>query len=106
MTEKDKQSQAYVVLGQKYAYATLSLVLGILSCMSLFGLEKPILAIILAWLALRQEPEPILRERRLWAKTGLILGAIILIVVPSIILLNIDRLYAVIEAFTKLQEGK
>jgi hypothetical protein len=49
----------YTILGQKYAFATASLILGISSFVSLLGLEKAILAIVFGWLALRATPAPI-----------------------------------------------
>jgi hypothetical protein len=45
----------YTILGQKYAFATASLILGISSFVSLLGLEKAILAIVFGWLALRRD---------------------------------------------------
>ncbi len=94
------------ILGQKYAFATVSLVLGIFCFINLLGLEKPILAIIFGWLALRSKPEPKLSERRVWAKAGVTLGIITLIVVPTIIILNFDRLREIIEVLSKLSGGR
>ena len=106
MTENEKVNQNYVVLGQKYAYATISLILGIACFINLVGMEKAILAVIFGAMALRASPAPKLRERRAWAKTGLALGTVILVVVPTIILLNLDRLRTMVEALTKLINGK
>ena len=106
MTENEKVNQNYVVLGQKYAYATVSLILGISCFINLVGLDKAILAVIFGALALRASPAPKLTERRAWAKTGLALGTVILVVVPTIILLNLDRLHTMVEALTKLINGK
>lgn len=106
MSVTDSEGKTYVVLGQKYAYATVSLVLGIACFVNLAGLEKGLLAVIFATLALRSSPPPKLKDRRLWAKTGLALGAVEIILIPTIILLNFDRLRAVVEALSKLSNGK
>jgi len=106
MTENEKVNQNYVVLGQKYAYATISLILGIACFINLVGLEKAILAVIFGAMALRATPAPKLRERQAWAKTGVALGTVILVVVPTVILLNLDRLRTMVEALAKLANGK
>ena len=95
-----------LVLGQKYAFATASLILGISCFVSLLGLEKAILAILFAWLALRSNPKPVLKEHRVWAKAGLVLGILPLIILPIIIILNFDRLREIIECFSKLSGGR
>ena len=95
-----------LILGQKYAFATASLVLGVSCFVSLLGLEKAILAIVFAWLALRTKPEPALREHRLWAKAGLILGILPLIIVPVIIVFNFDRLREIVELLSKISGGR
>jgi len=94
------------VLGQKYAFATASLILGIGSFVNLLELEKPILAIVFAWLALRTNPAPVLKAHRLWAKTGLVLGVLVLIMVPTIIILNLDRVREIIDLLSKLDGGR
>ena len=94
------------ILGQKYAFATASLILGIFCFVNLLGLEKPILAIIFGWLALRAKPEPKLTEHRAWAQVGVALGIITLIIVPLIIILNFDRLREIIEFLSKLDGGR
>jgi hypothetical protein len=76
MNTPDHQNNAQAVLGQKYAFATAALLLGIASFLSLLGLEKGILAVIFGLLALRAQPLPLLAARRAWAKTGVVLGAI------------------------------
>ena len=106
MTENDQQARVHVVLGQKYAFATASLVLGAASFMSLFGMEKAILAMIFAWLALKSEPTPQLEERRTWGKIGLGLGLLQVIVVSTLLILFRNELGAVIDVFIKLQDGK
>ena len=95
-----------VVLGQKYAYATASLLLGIFCFVSLLGMEKAILAIIFGWLALRSTPEPALKEHRAWAKAGVVLGLLMLVLVPTLIILNFDRLRELIEVLSKLSGGR
>ncbi len=94
------------VLGQKYAFATVSLVLGVFCFINLLGLEKPILAIIFGYLALRSNPGPILKEHRAWAKIGVTLGAIMLILVPLIIIFNFDRLREIFELLTKINGSR
>ena len=100
------ETKESLILGQKYAFATASLILGISCFVNLLGLEKAILAIIFSWLALRTTPEPALREHRVWAKVGLILGILPLIILPIIIILNFDRLREIVECFSKLSGGR
>ena len=102
----ENQTKEPLILGQKYAFATASLILGICSYVNLLGLEKPILAIIFGWLALRTKPEPQLTEHRGWAKAGVTLGTIILIVLPVLIILNLDRLREFIDILSKLNGGR
>ncbi|MFZ0060631.1 MAG: hypothetical protein WAL47_01185 [Pyrinomonadaceae bacterium] len=106
MSERNQEIQAHVVLGQKYAYATISLILGLACFINLAGLEKALLAVIFGWLALKATPAPVLKARRVWAKTGVVLGTLVLILIPTIILLNLDRLRVFVDALTKLSEGK
>ncbi|HSO73717.1 MAG TPA: hypothetical protein VLU47_02680, partial [Blastocatellia bacterium] len=87
----NQESNTHVVLGQKYAYATASLVLGILCFVNFAGMEKAIVAIIFAWLALKTTPPPRLTERRHWAKIAIGLASFVLIFIPTIIILNLDR---------------
>ena len=49
-----------VVLAQRYAYATVALVVGLLSFVNFLGFEKSILAMILGLKALGREPAPAL----------------------------------------------
>ncbi len=95
-----------LILGQKYAFATASLILGISCFVNLLGLEKAILAIVFSWLALRTKPEPILKEHRMWAKAGLVLGVLPLIILPIILILNFDRIREIIELLSKLDGGR
>ena len=106
MTQASDETQTHVVLGQKYAYATISLILGISCFVNFLGLEKGILAIIFGWMALKATPPPVLKDRRLWAKTGLVLGTALLIFVPAIIILKFDELRQVIEALQQLSNSK
>jgi len=103
---QENQTRESLILGQKYAFATASLILGICSFVNLLGLEKPILAIVFGWLALRTKPAPQLTEHRVWAKAGVTLGIIILIVVPTLIILNFDRLREFVEVLSKLNGGR
>ncbi len=100
------ETNEHTILGQKYAYATVSLLLGIFCFVNLAGMEKAILAIVFGWLALRAKPAPELREHRLWAQIGVVLGSLILIIVPTIIVLNLDRLREFVEVLSKMNNGK
>ena len=102
----ENQTKNSLILGQKYAFATASLILGICSFVNLLGLEKPILAIIFGWLALRATPAPQLVQHRVWAKTGVVLGSIVLVVVPTLIILNLDRLREFVDVLSKLNGGR
>ena len=102
----DNQSKESLIMGQKYAFATVSLVLGIFSYVNLLGLEKPILAIVFGWLALRGQPGPQLVEHRVWAKSGVVLGTIVLIALPLLILLNLDHIRELIALLSKLDGGR
>jgi len=102
----EMETKESLILGQKYAFATASLILGISCFVNLLGLEKAILAIMFSWLALRTTPEPALREHRVWAKVGLILGILPLIILPIIIILNFDHLREIVECVSKLSGGR
>ena len=106
MSVDDKEFQSHVVLGQKYAYATISLILGLACFVNLAGMEKAVLAIIFARLALKAAPAPRLGARRAWAKTGLALGALVLVIVPTVIIFNLDRLGEMLQVLIKLGEGR
>lgn len=95
-------TQQSLVLGQKYAFATASLIMGIACFVSFLGMEKAMLAIVFAWLALRQQPEPALKEHRTWAKAGLVLGILPLVIVPILLILNFDRVLQIIDLLSKL----
>ena len=100
------ENKQALILGQKYAFATVSLVLGIFCFVNLLGLEKPILAIIFGWLALRSVPEPKLTVHRIWAKVGVVLGTIVLILIPVLIIINFDRLREFVEVLSRLNGGR
>ncbi len=102
----DNDTRGSLILGQKYAFATASLILGISCFVNLLGLEKAILAIVFSWLALRTKPEPILKEHRVWAKAGLVLGILPLIILPIILIFNFDRIREIIELLSKLEGGR
>jgi len=99
------QNNAAIVLGQKYAFATVSLVLAMSCFVSLVGMEKSILAIIFAWLALRPEPTPQLIERRGWGKVAIALGIVHVVLMSTLILLNLDKIRAALDMLMTL-EGK
>lgn len=102
----DNTSRESLILGQKYAFATASLILGISCFISVLGLEKAILAIVFARLALRANPQPSLNQHRVWAKTGMILGILPLIIVPILIILNFDELRHFVEILSKLNGSR
>lgn len=102
----DNSTRESLILGQKYAFATASLILGISCFVSLLGLEKAILAIVFATLALRTKPEPALKEHRVWAKAGMILGIVPLIVVPILVILNFEQLREFVDILSKLNGSR
>jgi len=99
------QPESDVVLAQRYTYATVALVIALLSFVNLFGFEKSILAVVLGLKALGKEPAPALAARRRWAKFGVGLGTAQVVVVVTVILLNLDRIPKLIEAFRALSDG-
>ena len=103
--KEPNQNNAAIVLGQKYAFATVSLVLAMSCFVSLVGMEKSILAIIFAWLALRPDPTPQLIERRRWGKVAIALGIIHVVLMSTLILFNLDKIRAALELLMTL-EGK
>ena len=102
----NQESNTHAILGQKYAYATASLVLGIMCFVNFAGMEKAIVTIIFAWLALKSTPPPRLTERRRWAKMAIALASFVLIFIPTMVILNLDRLRELIDALAKLSEAK
>jgi hypothetical protein len=87
----DTRESAFV-LGQRYNLATLALVIALLSFLNLAGLEKAILAIVLALKALRPAPPPALEQRRGWAKFAVGLAAAHVTLIVGLILFNLDRI--------------
>jgi hypothetical protein len=106
MTNNVPSAQEHAVLGQKYAFAAASLVMGVLCYVNAFGLEKAAAAVAFAWLALKARPVPPLRVRRAWAKAGMTLGLVLFVIVPTVLILNFDRVRAVIEALKALQNAR
>lgn len=100
------ETKNLTVLGQKYAFATVSLVLGISCFVNLLGLEKAILAIVFGWMALKAAPAPALTEHRLWAKAGIVLGILPLIILPTVLILNFDRVKEIFDIFVKMSGGR
>jgi hypothetical protein len=98
------QAQSDFVFGQRYAFATLAMVLAFLSFINLAGMEKAILAIVLGYKALTAAPAPALERRRGWAKAGAVLGATHIVLVVSVILLNWDRLAKVVEVLRAISD--
>ena len=104
--DNEFEAKDYTILGQKYAFATASLIMGIACFVNLLGLEKAILAILFGWLALRSKPEPVLKEHRVWAKVGIVFGILPLVILPVILILNFDRLRELIECLSKMSGGR
>jgi hypothetical protein len=100
------EAKDYTILGQKYAFATASLILGIACFVNLLGLEKAILAILFGWLALRRAPSPALSEHRTWAKVGIAFGILPLIILPLVIVLNYEHVRELIECLSKMSGGR
>jgi len=91
------------VLGQKYAFATASLLLGLACYVNLLGMEKGLLAILFGWMALRASPPPALTSgRRAWAKVGVALGSLLVILVPTVLVVFHGRMAALLEAISRL----
>ena len=108
MQNPDYPPREAAVLGQKYAYATASLILGLLCFVNLAGLEKAVVAIVFGVLALRSQPVPALAQRRAWAKAGVALGAGLLVLVPALMyfVIGIDGLRQMVEALARLGAAK
>jgi hypothetical protein len=92
------------VLGQRYALATLALALALLSFLNLAGLEKAIFAIVIGLRALRPTPEPMLQQRRGWARLAIGLAAAHVVLVVTVVLLNLDRLSRLLEALRAMSD--
>jgi hypothetical protein len=102
----ENEVKKHVILGQKYSYATVSLVLGILCFINLAGMEKAVLAIVFARMALSASPGPLLKERRKWAQAGMVLGGLVLVIVPVIIFFTFGRLREIFEVIMRMSSGR
>jgi hypothetical protein len=107
MKNDDLPAREAAVLGQKYAYATASLILGLLCFVNLAGMEKAVVAIVFGVMALGSQP-PALVQRRAWAKAGIVLGVGIIVLVPALIyfVVGVDGLRQVVEALARLGAAK
>jgi hypothetical protein len=92
------------VLGQRYTLATLALTLALLSFLNLAGMEKAILAIVLGLRALKPTPRPALEQRRGWARMAIGLGVAHVVLVVTVILLNLDRLSALLDGLRAMSD--
>jgi hypothetical protein len=108
MLNHQPSAQEAAVLGQRYAYATASLVLGLVCFVNLASLEKAALAIVFGMMALGRRPAPVLEHRRAWAFAGISLGAAMLVLVPTVIyvFVGMDGLRLLGEALVRLEAGK
>lgn len=108
MQNHDDPVREAAVLGQKYAYATVSLTVALLCFVNVAGLEKAVMAIVFGMLALARRPAPALVERRVWAKAGVGLGVAVIVLVPALVyfVIGIDGLRQVVEALARLGAGK
>jgi hypothetical protein len=98
----DRHSQ--FVLGQRYAFATIALVVAALSFINLAGTEKAILAILLGIRALGEMPAPRLEHRRRWAAAGVALASLHIVMLVTIVLIYLDRLPKVLEVLRALSD--
>ena len=99
-----QSSDSAFVLGQRYTLATVALVLALLSFLNLAGLEKAVFAVLLGLRALRATPGPPLEQRRAWARLGIGLAAAHVVLLVTVILLYLDRLPKLLEAFRALSD--
>ena len=74
MVDQTRSPSRDYILGQRRAYATTALILGVASFVNLLGLEKAALAIAFGALALNESPAPRLDGRRGAARAGVTLG--------------------------------
>ncbi len=98
MDAREPRRPSEGLLGQKYAFATASLVLGIASFVHFLGLEKALLAIAFGVLALRS---PAARLRRRWAIAGIALGCTMVVILLFAIVFYHQELAALIEHLKK-----
>ena len=106
MENNQEPAREQAALGQKYAYATASLVLGVASFVNLLGIEKGVLAIAFGLLALKAAPGPALVARRAWGKLGVAFGLIQIVVVVAVVALNFDRVLELIRLLERFGEGR
>jgi len=106
MMNDERQDRINVVLGQKYAYATAALLLGIACFINLLGMEKAILAIIFARLALKSDPPPVLVKHREWGQAGLVLGILQVVLIGVLVIIFRHELRGILELLSRLQEAK
>jgi hypothetical protein len=106
MSVDEQQDRANVILGQKYAYATVALLLGVASFVNLLGFEKAILAIIFGRLALKSDPPPALKNRREWGQAGLVLGVLQVVVISALVIIFRHELLGALDALRRLQDAK
>ncbi len=99
--EQDQRTRESAILGQRYAYATASLLVGIASFVQLLGVERAILAIVFGWLALKKQPSPALKMRRGWAKAGVTLGIAMIPVVLFFVVFHFEKFRAVVELLNR-----
>jgi hypothetical protein len=102
----EQRDRASVILGQKYAFATAALMLGIASFINLLGMEKAILAIIFARLALKSDPPPALVKHREWGHAGLVLGILQVVLICLLVIVFRNQLREILDLLLKLQEAK
>src|SRR4030095_3757996 len=102
----EQRDRASVILRQKYAFATAALMLGIASFINLLGMEKAILAIIFARLALKSDPPPTLVKHREWGHAGLVLGILQVVLICLLVIFFRNQLREILDLLLKLQEAK
>ena len=93
------------VLAQRYTYATVAVVIGLLSFVNLFGFEKSILAVILGLKALGRLPASGLHARSSWAKSAIVLGTVQIVLVVTVILSNLGSISKLLDACQALSDG-
>lgn len=99
-----ESTQSAFVLGQRYTLATVAVTLALLSFLNVAGLEKAVLAIVLALKALEHTPGPPLEQRRGWARLAIGLAAAHVVLLATVILLNLHRLPRLFEALRALSD--
>jgi len=101
----DSRDSAFV-LGQRYMLATVAVVIALLSFLNLAGLEKAIVALVLAARALKPGLGPRLESRRGWARLAVGLATAHIVLLVTVILLNWHRLPKLFEALRALSDLK